>query len=70
MLTQEVGVMKKSKMDAMCAEWLEHLEAADKEQLAAFQEWMAKGADDPARCVTVQEVVAAWQRMIEQKRLH
>jgi len=54
-----------------CAQWLaEHLDPEDKEQLAAFQEWMEKGADDPGRCLTVQEVVAGWQRLVEQKKLH
>jgi hypothetical protein len=63
--------MKKSKMEEACAEWLaEHLDPEDKEQLAAFRKWMEQGADDPARSLTVQEVIAAWQRLVEEKKVH
>jgi hypothetical protein len=63
--------MTKSDMERMCAEWItEHLDPEDKEGLAAFQAWMERGANDPGRCLTVEEAVAAWQRLVEQRKMH
>ncbi len=63
--------MTKSEMEQACEDWLsERLDPKDKEGLAQFQKWLEQGAKDPRRSITVQEVVAAWQRVEEQRKLH
>jgi hypothetical protein len=63
--------MKKSEMEALCAEWLaERMDPEDKEDLAVFQSWMERRAKDPAACVTVKEVLSMWEALRQQRRLH
>jgi len=60
-----------SKLEEVYAKWLtERFDLEDKEQLAAFQVWLERGPKDPNRSVTVQQVVAAWQKVIERQKMH
>jgi hypothetical protein len=63
--------MKKNKVEALCAEWLsECLDPNDKEGLAAFQNWMERFGRGDARCVTVRDVLTAWETIRERRKLH
>ncbi len=63
--------MKKNKFEASCAEWLsECLDPNDKEGLAAFQNWIEWLGNGKTRSVTVREVVAAWESIRQQRKMH
>ena len=70
MLTLEV-VVSKNKLEALCAEWLsERLDPNDKEGLAAFQDWMEQASNNDRRCVTVRDVLSAWEVLRERRKLN